>query len=176
MNMNACPFCGHENIPGADECSHCQQPLVFLSKPQARTPLERSILKDRVSVLNPREPMLVHRDVPVAEALRRLVNWKIGSVLVVDGNEQLVGIFTERDALLRIGTTIDDAGQSAVSNFMTPAPMTINDTDPIALALQKMDLGGYRHLPVLRDGRVIGVISVRDILEYCAQKLLQEQA
>ncbi len=174
--MNACPFCGHENIPGADECSECLQPLVFLSKPTARTPLERSILKDRVSALAPREPMLVHRDVPVAEALRRLVNWKIGSVLVVDGNEQLVGVFTERDALLRIGTTIGEVADASVADFMTPSPVTINEDDPIALALQKMDLGGYRHLPVMREGRVTGVISVRDILHYCSEKLLQEQS
>jgi CBS domain-containing protein len=173
--MNACPFCRHENIPGADECSHCLEPLVFLSKPQARTPLERSILKDRVAILGPREPVLVHRDISVCEALRRLVNWKIGSLLVVDGNEQLVGIFTERDALLRIGVSIDEVADAPVAAFMTPSPVTINEDDPIALALQKMDLGGYRHLPVMRDDGVVGVISIRDILQYCAQKLLQEQ-
>jgi CBS domain-containing protein len=171
--MSACPFCGEENIPGADECSYCLQPLVFLSKPRARTSLERSILKDRVSELCPREPMLVHRDVSICEAIRRLVNWKIGSVLVVDGHERLVGIFTERDALLRIGCLIDEIGDEPVAAFMTPSPVTVNDDDPIALALQKMDLGGYRHLPVLHEGRVVGVISVRDILRYCSQKLQQ---
>ncbi len=173
--MNACPFCGHENIPGTDECSHCQQPLVFLSKPRARTSLERSILKDGVSVLAPREPMLVHRDTPVGEVLRRLVNWKVGSVLIVDENEQLVGIFTERDALLRIGSEVEQISDQPVASYMSPAPVTVQHNDSIALALHRMDLGGYRHLPVLQGGQVMGVISVRDILQYCAEKLLQEQ-
>lgn len=173
--MNDCPFCGHHNIAGVDECAHCQQPLVFLSKPRAQTPLERSILKDAVESLTPREPMLVHCDTPVGEVIRRLVNWKVGSVLVVDGREQLVGIFTERDALLRIGCELGDVEQQSVSQFMTPNPVTINVGDPLAQALHKMDLGGHRHLPVMRDGRVVGVISVRDLLQYCSDKLLQEQ-
>lgn len=174
--MNECPFCGHRNLPGVDECTHCQQPLVFLSKPRAQTPLERSILKDSVESLAPREPMLVHRDTAVGEVIRRLVNWKVGSVLVVDGHEQLVGIFTERDALLRIGCDVEAVASLPVAQFMTPNPVTISEQDPLAQALHKMDLGGYRHLPVMRDGHVVGVVSVRDLLQYCADKLLQEQA
>src|SRR5262249_40581030 len=109
------------------------------------------------------------------EVIRRLVHWGIGSVLVVDGSEQLVGIFTERDALLRIGVCLDDVTQEPVANFMTPNPVSIDRHEPIAQALQKMDLGGLRHLPVLGDGRVVGVISVRDILRYCSQKLMEEE-
>lgn len=172
--MNDCPFCGHHNLAGADECAHCQQPLVFLSKPRPRTFFERSLMKDNVAALGPREPMLVHADTAVGEVIRRMVNWKVGSVLVVDGKERLVGIFTERDALLRIGSEVSAVEDSPVSQFMTPGPLTISEDDPIAQALHKMDLLGCRHLPVMRGGRVTGVVSVRDILQYCATQLLPE--
>jgi CBS domain-containing protein len=174
--MSACPSCGHDNIAGADECSHCQQTLVFLTKPHAKSVLERNLQKDAIAALAPHEPVLVHRDTTLDEVLRRMVNWKIGSVLVVDGQEQLVGIFTERDALLRIGANIAAVKERPVSEFMTSAPVVVSIDDPVAHALHKMDLGGCRHLPVLREGRVCGVISVRDVLEYCSQRLLQEQS
>lgn len=174
--MSLCPFCGHQNIPGEDECVECRQPLGFLTTPRPRTPLEKSIQADRVSALEPRDPMIVHRDTAVGEVIRRLVNWQIGSVLVVDGREQLMGIFTERDALLRIGADLDQVQDLPVARFMTPNPMTIDENERIAQALQKMDQGEYRHLPVLREGRVCGVISVRDILRYCSEKLAQEVA
>ena len=49
---------------------------------------------------------------------------------------------------------------------MTPDPETASESDPLAFALHKMDGGGYRHLPVLRDGKPVGMISVRDLLKH----------
>lgn len=87
----------------------------------------------------------------------------VGALPVLD-NGRLVGIFTERDALLRvIGRSLDPQG-TRVAQVMTPHPQTIDPDHPLAHALLKMHEGGYRHLPVLEDDRLIGVVSVRDAM------------
>jgi CBS domain-containing protein len=168
--MMICPFCKAENIDGVDECEHCQQPLEFLSKPRAGSLIEHSILKDRVFKLGPRKPLTVSPRTTVAEVLRLMVARAVGCVIV--GDEQtLVGIFTERDALVKLNVDVEALGHHPVSEFMTASPETIAHDAPIAFALHKMDIGGYRHIPVLTDGKPTGVISVRDILRYIAEDL-----
>jgi len=58
-----------------------------------------------------------------------------------------------------------------VSQFMTPSPETVDSEARIAFAVHKMDVGGYRHMPVVTQGRLSGVISVRDVLRYVTQNL-----
>jgi CBS domain-containing protein len=169
-----CPYCGYENIEGADECDECQQPLLHLSKPQPRSPLERSIVKDRIRSLSPKPPLSVAPGTPVSEVLTLLVDNAIGCVLVTDGDD-LVGIFSERDALLRLNTQAAELGDRPISDFMTPHVETLELDDRIAFALHKMDLGGYRHIPILDDGQVCGVISVRDILRYMTDTILKTE-
>ena len=83
----------------------------------------------------------------------------------------MAGIFSERDALVRLNVRATELGHLPVSQFMTPAPETIDEEAEIAFALQKMDVGGYRHLPVVDGGRVTGIISIRDILQYISAHL-----
>jgi len=169
--MITCPFCGDENIDGADHCEECRQPLEFLSKPQPGSQLERSILKDRVYVLAPRQPIMVEARTPVREVLDMLVGHSIGCVVIVSGDE-LLGIFTERDALTRINADVAAVADRPISDFMTANPETVEIDARIAFALHKMDIGGYRHMPVVDQGRIVGVISIRDILDYITANLL----
>ena len=99
-----------------------------------------------------------------------MVERTIGCVLVVDEG-QLIGIFTERDAVTRIGVNAEKFAERPIFEFMTPTPESIEADAQIAFALQKMDVGGYRHLPVMSAGRIVGVISIRDILQYLARHL-----
>ncbi len=122
-------------------------------------------------MLGPRTPVVVPPTAPVGDVLRLMIDRRIGCALVVEG-DKLVGIFTERDALLRINTDIQRCRNEPVSQFMTPDPVTLEETDKIAFALHKMDLGGYRHIPVMKDGRVHGIISIRDILNYITDELV----
>jgi CBS domain-containing protein len=91
--------------------------------------------------------------------------------LIVE-HDKAVGIFSERDALMRLGVNYANLTSRPIRDFMTPNPETVNLTDRIAFALHKMDLGGYRHIPVLDEGQVTGVISVRDILRYISEDLI----
>lgn len=173
--MVICPLCQAENIDGADECEQCQQPLGYLSKPRASSPLERSILKDRVFMLGPRAPLTVDAATPVAEVLRLMVDEGVGCV-VVTRDDDMVGIFTERDALMRLNVEAADHAGRPIRDFMTGSPETIELDAPIAFALHKMDIGGYRHIPVMNEGKVTGVISVRDILRHITEGLMSRKA
>lgn len=168
--MTECPYCGADNIDGADHCEECQQPLDFLSKPRASTPIERNLAKDRVSSLNPKRPLTVPPDRPVGEVLSLMVEQKVGCVIVTQ-NDELVGIFSERDALNRLNVDYAKLANRPVSQFMTSSPEFVDLEARIAFAVHKMDVGGYRHLPVVSHGRIAGVISARDVLRYVTQQI-----
>lgn len=165
-----CPSCRHANISGTDTCEKCGQALAPLSNPSPKNALERQIVKDQIDVLAPRTAVTVDAALPVSEALHWLVSKGIGCLLVMrDG--KVVGIFTERDALLKINGDIALHANKPVSEFMTPDPVTLKSRDRIAFALHRMDLGGYRHVPILDDNLQPKVISVRDILRYMTERL-----
>src|SRR5262245_33567329 len=168
-----CPRCGHTNLPGDDACSRCLFDLTALDRPAPQDRVESSLMNDPVRVLAPKPPVSVDAAAPVAEAVRRMAESDIGAVLVTDGGGRLVGIFTERDVLTKVAATAASTGRP-VGEFMTPQPESVTADDPLALALHKMDLGGYRHLPVVRDGRPEGVISVRDVIRHIT-RLCREQ-
>jgi CBS domain-containing protein len=170
--MITCPLCGFENLDGEDVCERCESSLNELSNPQPHSSEERHILKDRLYVLAPRRAITVSAETPVGEVLQVLVKHGVGCVLVMKDDE-LLGIFTERDALMRLNVEAEELAHRPVSDFMTPNPQTLEITDKIAFALQKMDVGGYRHIPVLTDGRLTGVISLRDVLKYISDHLLR---
>ncbi len=169
-----CPHCGFENIEGADVCEECQQPIDFLSQPVPKSQIERSLLKDRIQILRPSTPVSVTPETTCSQVLTLLTEKSLGCVLVVKA-DQLVGIFSERDALFRLNTTASEFGDRPISEFMTPNPETLKASDKIAFALHKMDVGGYRHIPLVDDtGKVDGIISVRDILGYITDDLLAD--
>lgn len=169
--MITCPHCDQENIPGADICEHCGHSLSDLNVPVPATKVERSLMRDRVKMVTSMPPLTVPPTTPVLEVLKLLNERHMGCVMVVE-NRKLVGIFTERDALLRLGADAVTLGARPVSEFMTPKPQTLRLDAKIAFAVQRMDLGGFRHVPVVsKDGEPLGVISVRDILGYLTEKM-----
>lgn len=160
-----CPACEYVNPPGADECERCQTPLSSLDLPQPQGPIEASLMTDTVLVLQPRPPVTIAADDTLATAVQAMVHHKVGALLVTDPLGRLVGILTERDFLLRIADQ-PDYQHLPVHHFMTPKPETVQTSDILAIALAKMDAGGYRHMPVVQEGRPVGVISIRDVLRH----------
>ena len=169
--MITCPLCDFSNIQGVDLCEQCGQPLNDLHLPLPRNAVERGLLVDKVDTLSPKSPIVVRAQTPVGEVLKLLVDRQIGCVFVVDG-DLMVGVFSERDALMRLNVDAAQFAHEPISRFMTPNPQALTGTAKLAFAVQRMDLGGYRHVPIVDgDGRVLGVISVRDILRYLAGKI-----
>jgi CBS domain-containing protein len=168
--MITCPFCGAENLEGADVCDDCQHSLTDLSYPLPSSAVEQGLLNDRIEILHPKRPSTVSPQTSVRDVLLQMTTESIGCVIVVEGN-QVRGIFSERDALLRLGADVANFIDRPIETLMTPDPVTLRAEDKIAFALHKMHVGGYRHVPILAEEKLVGVISIRDILFYLAERI-----
>ena len=161
-----CPHCAFDNLPGSEQCGNCQADLTQLDRPTAQDRVERSLMEDPVSRLHPRQAITLPPSATVNQAIQAMLAHDIGALLIVDDAGRLVGIFSERDLLTKVASPNLDHMDRPVSDFMTPNPETVRPTDTLAFGLHKMDVGGYRHLPVLKDGQPLGMISVRDMLRH----------
>jgi len=117
------------------------------------------------------ELITVDPSVNVTEAARVMSKGRAGSVLALqDGS--LVGIFTERDILraLAQSSKADAARVSSVSKWMTRDPVTIGPDASVGEALDRMLSGGFRHLPVMEGGILVGAVSMRDLAKSIAKE------
>jgi len=97
----------------------------------------------------------------IAEAASLMAQRRVGSALVVDG-PRLLGIFTERDIVKALSQDAS-ATHQAIGHWMTRNPQTIRSDATIEEALERMLDGGFRHLPVVDDDQMVGMISMRDL-------------
>ena len=102
-------------------------------------------------------------DVSVRAAARAMAEHRVGSVMVVE-HDTLVGIVTERDCLERVLAAGVDPDTTEVSAVMTCKVMTITPDRLLVNALHQMRGNGFRHMPVVENGRPVGMVSVRDAL------------
>lgn len=168
-----CPYCDTVNIEGADECVECEQPLSDLHLPVPASIVEQALLRDRVQVLNPRKPITTSLHTPVRDVLKLLADNAVGAVIIVD-DDLPVGIFTERDVLRRLGSDAKHHGREPIARYMTAPMETLAQDTKIAFAVQQMDQGEFRHLPIVNaEGQLTGIISVRDILRYLTERMSQ---
>ena len=165
-----CPHCGFDNVPGSEECAECRQDLTQLDQPVPRDRIERLLMEDSVRALDPRAPITARATTTVQEAIHAMLTHDIGALIVTDREGQLLGIFSERDLLTKVAGLHPHYAELPVGQFMTNHPETVSDDHTLAFALHKMDIGGYRHLPVTADGRPIGVVSVRDMLRHITRQ------
>ncbi|MDP1538032.1 MAG: CBS domain-containing protein [Burkholderiales bacterium] len=115
----------------------------------------------------------------VSQAARLMARRKVGAVMVVE-NQKLVGIFTERDAVFRVIAQGRDAQTTALAEVMTAAPQTVDPDKSFGYALLVMHEHGFRHLPVIEDDELIGIVSARnamdpDLEEFVAEAKRREQ-
>ncbi|MGH2785511.1 MAG: CBS domain-containing protein [Actinomycetota bacterium] len=103
----------------------------------------------------------VEPETTLAEATTVMGERHVGSALILEG-ESLVGILTERD-VVRAMSTAFDAPARPVIEWMTKRPTTVGPETPVKEALRVMVDGGFRHLPVVQDDQVVGIVSMRDI-------------
>ena len=98
------------------------------------------------------------RDVATVMAQRR-----IGAVPIVDGGGMLIGIFTERDVITRVVAPGLDPDKTPLGEVMTADPDTVKSSDAVTHALELMNARRYRHLPVVDGGKLVGIVSIRDL-------------
>ena len=99
----------------------------------------------------------------VQEACRYMWERRTGSVLVLDDQERLTGIFTGRDAVHTLAEG-KSAKETPLAQAMTPNPITFTPDNHAVDALREMSNRGFRHLPVVENGRILGVVSRGDFL------------
>jgi CBS domain-containing protein len=116
------------------------------------------------SVLEPRKLVVAAPHTTVAEAARLMKEGKVGAVLVVEEG-RLVGIFTERDALFRVIAPGLDPAKTELRGVMTRDPTTVAPDETFGYALLLMHEKGFRHTPVVENGRPVGVVSARHALD-----------
>lgn len=112
-------------------------------------------------------------DATAREAADLMLERRIGAVVVVDQGK-LVGIVTERDLTFKVVATGADSATTRLSEIMTASPETVRPDDLALAALEKMQNGRYRHLPVMRGDELCGMVSIRDLYE-ALRRTLQEE-
>ena len=142
------------------------------SGPSRRNLDNRALLRPIRSLRYPRNPASIAPGEPVRKALELMASRNLGALLVVEGGK-VTGIFSERDALrkglYREGPPREGADRP-VREFMTPDPDCLTPEDPIAFAMNRMGMGGYRHVPLVDDeGRPVGMLVMRDVVRYILQ-------
>jgi CBS domain-containing protein len=112
-------------------------------------------------------------EISVSKAAKRMARRKVGAVMVVD-HDSLVGIFTERDVLLRVVARGRDAQTTRLADVMTPKPQTVDPEKSFGYALLIMYESGFRHLPVTENGKLIGIVSARNALDPDLEEFVSE--
>jgi CBS domain-containing protein len=115
-------------------------------------------------VIEPRKLVVAAPGASVSKAAQLMKNGEVGAVLVVQEG-RLVGIFTERDAVYRVMAAGRDPHTTKLAEVMTPDPKTVTPDETFGYALLLMHENGFRHAPVVEDGRPVGVVSARNALD-----------
>jgi CBS domain-containing protein len=132
--------------------------------------LEGALLNDTVRLLAPSEPIRLGADASVREAIERMVSQHRAAVVIVDAEGRLIGIFTERDVLIRVLGEGRDPVTTRLGAVMTPQPEALSAGDRICFAVNRMSTAGFRTIPLVDgEGRPIGIITVNDVVKWLAE-------
>jgi CBS domain-containing protein len=124
-------------------------------------------------IIEDQQPVTATADMTVAAASRLMKQKCVGAILVVDDG-RLAGIFTERDALFRVIADGRVPELTTLAEVMTVNPRTIAPDRPFGHALHLMYEGEFRHVPVVEDGRPLGMVSSRDALGPDLQQFISD--
>jgi CBS domain-containing protein len=163
-----CPSCGFENIQGVDECENCGADLRTADIPAPGTAFEAKLVGVPLSEVHPHLPMTIASSATAADAVRQMQEANVGCLIVADDGA-VRGILSERDLV----TKTDPAalGRISVSSLMTADPVVLRPDDSVAVAIHKMAVGGFRHIPLVTEGRAAGIVSARDLFKYILDAL-----
>lgn len=117
----------------------------------------RSVMKQEKFLTAPPETT-------ISSAARLMARKRVGAIMVVD-EQRLVGIFTERDAVFRVIARGRDVEKTRLAEVMTARPKTVDPEKSFGFALLMMQENGFRHVPVVEDGKPVGIVSSRNALD-----------
>ena len=111
----------------------------------------------------------------LSAAVKLLGEKKIGAVLVLNMAERIEGVLSERDIVRVLSERGAEVLDEPISNVMTRKVVSCRQSDTVGDIMETMTLGKFRHLPVVEDGKVVGVISIGDVVKWRVQEYEREQ-
>lgn len=126
------------------------------------------------SIMERKKFLAAAPETSVSNAARMMEDKNVGAVMVVE-NEHLVGIFTERDAVFRVIARGRDAQTTRLADVMTAAPHTVDPGKSFGYALLLMQENGFRHVPVIENGKPVGIVSSRNALDPDMEEFVSEE-
>jgi predicted transcriptional regulator len=163
-----CPNCRFDNFEGEDSCTNCGADLSASDIPHGLADYQDTILGEQLETLGVGSPRIIEPDMPVADAIRLMHESGLDCLLVCDEGH-LVGIFTDRDAAVK---AVDKRlGLFKVRDFMTADPVVLRCQDTLAVVINKMAVGGFRHIPIVDGDRPVGVVAAADVFRHIAASL-----
>jgi len=113
-------------------------------------------------IIRDQKPLVMSPKATVRHACQRMRERRVGAVLVTDAHQRLVGIFTGRDAVCRVLAEGKDPAGTTLAEVMTPSPCAMPPANLAIEALRLMRDGGFRHVPVVAEHKVVGIVSHGD--------------
>lgn len=140
---------------------------------QGTTLSSDSFTKPVSSIKSP-SVIALDEDTKLGEAVGFMQSKKIGSIVLIKNNE-LTGILTERDLLMKVLGINDDWKNIKVKEVMTPNPQSLRAGDELAYVLNNMHVGGYRHVPIVDENeKPVSMISIKDVVSWILDHFPQE--
>ncbi|MCH7227294.1 CBS domain-containing protein [Haloferula sp. A504] len=106
------------------------------------------------------------REATVYEAIRLMGEKNIGALVVVDEEQKVVGVLSERDYSRKVALQGRTSRDTKVGDILSGSPVTVGTGEPVAGCMQRMTEGRFRHLPVVEDERLIGLVSMGDLVRW----------
>jgi len=123
-----------------------------------------------------REVVTIEPSASLAEAARLLAEKRIGAALILGADSRLAGIISERDIVRALAARGADALNEPVSQSMTRKVETGTEGESVANIMERMTVGKFRHMPVVDQGRVIGLVSIGDIVKHRLHEMERDSA
>jgi len=147
--------------PGFDD------PLKNYDAPEYADDLESALAEESMAAIKCQPFSSVKPTETVENVMRTMARQGIASVLVIDGDEHVLGIFSERDVLNKVSERFEEVKDSPVSDVMTANPTCVYESDSPGKAMNLMATAGFRHVPILDvDDKVVGVIGPRRVTKF----------
>jgi len=125
------------------------------------------------SVMKREKILMAPPETTVSKAAKLMAGKNVGAVMVVE-DDRLVGIFTERDAVVRVMARGRDAQATPLADVMTAPPLTVDPDKTFGYALLMMHENGFRHVPVIENGKPVGIVSARNALDPEMEEFVSE--
>ena len=123
-----------------------------------------------------RDVVTIAPSATLSEAAKLLGERRIGAVVVTGADHRVAGILSERDIVRMLAERGPAALDDNVGAVMTRKVTTCTEADTVAFIMERMTEGKFRHLPVVEQGKLVGVISIGDVVKHRLQEMEQEQA